>query len=176
MSKVVYQVQRNRESGTRIQVIDNRDGSFEADAGKEMNWITLCDTHGNYVGHSARMTAEEFTHHPTEWCQVCQEEGEARARQTVEQPKKDDTREIDEKVYFAVLESWAVEAPEIVRATDLDIDAVNRSLRRLQKRDLVESEHVNGEKALTWQTYFDIENDSDADIGARAAFNAAYSS
>lgn len=82
-------------------------------------------------------------------------------------------------VYMQVARNWAVYVEEIVEAINSEDDprfrgtntvAVNSMLRQLEKLGLLASEHVNGEKPLTWQSYFDIENEDDAEENAEAAF------
>ena len=67
MSRIVAD-RRARSTGTRVQVIDNRDGSFE-DGG--LDWITFCDDHGNYCEHDTRKLAESFASVPEQWCSRC---------------------------------------------------------------------------------------------------------
>lgn len=176
--KVVYEVGKNREAGAHVQVIDNRDGSFEAhDGDRDMNWVTFCDTHGNYCLHRARMTAEGLAHHPTEWCETCREEGQARPKQEQEQTKtrtsKEQRREIDRQVFLAVFNNWAVGIGEIVSSTSLTLKEVRNSLSRLSLRNLVVGEAINFDKELTYQTYFDVENGS-TEEEALASFEENY--
>lgn len=177
--KVVYEVGKNREANAHIQVLDNRDGSFESHEGdRDMNWATLCVTHGNYIMHRTRMLAEEFAHHPTQWCEVCEREGNARAKQSHRRGDttpngKDARREIDRKVYIYLFENWALYAKEIAAGVKLDAGVVAKSLNRLKGRALVDGTHVNEDKTLTWQTYFDVENGS-TEEEALAAFEEQY--
>lgn len=68
----IVQSRTNRLTGTRIEVIDNRDGSFEDGClPGEGGWVTLCDDHGNYCLHDTRTLAEWFAPTPTDWCESC---------------------------------------------------------------------------------------------------------
>jgi hypothetical protein len=84
-------------------------------------------------------------------------------------------------VYLDVVRNWAVYAEDIVkhindendpRYTNTNTTAVNGELRQRQKLGLVVGTHVNGEKPLTWQSYFDIQN-GELEEDAVAAFTAA---
>lgn len=71
MSRVV-QESRSRQTGTTVQVVDNRDGSF--DAGDPNGWFDVCVEHGGVVSHSTRALAVSFAAVPREWCPTCQED------------------------------------------------------------------------------------------------------
>lgn len=73
--KVVYEVKKNRATGARVVVIDNRDGSVQAlpegddkVARRAMFWVTYnCDT-GNFAFFPRRVEdAEAQAHHPENW-------------------------------------------------------------------------------------------------------------
>lgn len=73
--KVVYEVKKNRATGARVVVIDNRDGSVlplpeteDKAARRAMFWVTYnCDT-GNYSFFPRRVEdAEAQAHHPENW-------------------------------------------------------------------------------------------------------------
>jgi len=70
VSQVVSE-RRARITGTLVQVIDNRDGSF--DSGDDNGWFTCCVDHGGVCSHTTRRLAEEWAPHPDEWCPTCQE-------------------------------------------------------------------------------------------------------
>jgi hypothetical protein len=59
---------RNRATRTIVEVIDNREGSFE-DGG--LAWVTLCDDHGNYCEHETRRLAMDHSRDPSGWCATC---------------------------------------------------------------------------------------------------------
>lgn len=65
-----------RSTGATVLLIDNRDGSFEADdeLGHEASWVTLCEFHGNFVVHATRKLAESFMAAPEDFCEQCQYE------------------------------------------------------------------------------------------------------
>jgi len=69
---VIIQERRSRQSGTTVQVIDNRDGDFDT---YDWGWITVCVEHGNYCSHETRRMAEYFAPFPAEWCDDCDREG-----------------------------------------------------------------------------------------------------
>jgi len=180
MSNIVYRVGKNREAGAEIHVIDNRDESFELHGGdREMFWVTFCDTHSSYCTHRTRALAEEFAHHPAQWCATCASEGTARAKQEQEHNAKDARLDLDRKVYTYVLLNWAVSAKDVLTGdllagTGAEAKDVNASLKRLENKGLLASEHINGERELTWQTMYDIENDPDAETNGQADFDAAH--
>ena len=63
-----------RQTGATVRLIDNRKGKFEkAERGsKPAPWVTLCETHGNYVTHDVdRKTARAFLATPAEFCADC---------------------------------------------------------------------------------------------------------
>ena len=84
------------------------------------------------------------------------------------------TRSQAQQVYRYVVNNWAVSAQETAKGTGLDQALVNRLLRRLERKGLTASTHVNGEHELTWQTYFDIENEQNVPQRAGRAFKAAW--
>lgn len=63
---------RNRQTGTTVQVVDNRDGSFDSD--DPNTWFNVCVEHGGVVSHETRRLAEQFAPVPNEWCPTCQDE------------------------------------------------------------------------------------------------------
>lgn len=73
MSAVV-QRRRSRQTGTTVEIIDNRDGHFDSDDPNP--WFCLCVEHGGVVSHETRHLAEAFAPVPREWCPTCQEEPE----------------------------------------------------------------------------------------------------
>lgn len=60
-----------RSTGTTIQVLDNRDGSFDMD--DPNGWATVCVEHGGVCTHPTRYLAEEWAAEPEQWCPGCQE-------------------------------------------------------------------------------------------------------
>lgn len=80
------------------------------------------------------------------------------------------------KVYMAAASEFASYASEIAEQVGLDAKATTQVLRKLEKRGLVHSHHVNGEARTTWQTDFDPENDNRDNwkSEASAAFKAAW--
>lgn len=71
MAITVIQERRARSTGTVVQVIDNRDGSFDRD--DDNGWFNLCVDHGNIVSHETRKLALHWAPAPDEWCPTCQE-------------------------------------------------------------------------------------------------------
>ena len=85
------------------------------------------------------------------------------------------TRSQAQQVYRFVVNNWAVSAEEIAQGTGLERPHVNQLLRQLKAHsNLVEGTHVNGERELTWQSYFDIENEQMVPQRAGRAFKAAW--
>jgi hypothetical protein len=78
------------------------------------------------------------------------------------------------KTYKYVVNNWAVSAREAAEGTDTDPKATNNLLKRLAGAGLLDSTHVNGEKSLTWQSMFDVQNDKQAGRKSTAAFNKAF--
>ena len=63
--------------GVRVELIDNRDGSFEEltpPYPEEMMWASLCLDHGTYVLHRTRALAEAFCSVTEEFCEECSKE------------------------------------------------------------------------------------------------------
>lgn len=65
----VVRESRARSTGTTIQVIDNRDGSFDAD---DLGWFNLCTDHGMVCSHETRALATDFAAEPETWCKPCE--------------------------------------------------------------------------------------------------------
>lgn len=68
MERVVSET-RARETGTRVQVVDNRDGSFDSD--DPNGWFNVCVEHGAVVSHETYRLARSFAAVPSEWCENC---------------------------------------------------------------------------------------------------------
>lgn len=83
------------------------------------------------------------------------------------------TRSAAQQVYRYVVNNWAVTTSEVA---DEFTGLANTTaiLRQLAKRGLVASTHVNEEKALTWQSHFDIENEPMVPARAGRAFAKAW--
>jgi hypothetical protein len=56
--------------------------------------------------------------------------------------------------YWFVSTNWAVDAAEVAEALGADVKTTNKILRRLSSAGLLVAEHINGEKALTWQSMY----------------------
>lgn len=85
------------------------------------------------------------------------------------------TRSQAQQVYRFVVNNWAVSAAEIAEGTGMERPHVNQLLRQLARHGgLVEGTHVNGERELTWQSHFDIENEQQVPLRAGRAFKAAW--
>jgi hypothetical protein len=78
------------------------------------------------------------------------------------------------KVYVNVLENWAQYASDVSADLGMDVKVVNTLLRQLERRGLVASTHVNGERTLMWQTYHDVENEPNALAEGKAEFTAKW--
>jgi len=76
--------------------------------------------------------------------------------------------------YKYVVTNWAVSAREVAAGTEQDPKATTNLLKRLQATGLLDATHVNGERELTWQSYFDSQNDKSAGRKSTAAFNKAF--
>lgn len=77
------------------------------------------------------------------------------------------------KTYLYVVDNWAVSASDIANGTKQDVKEVNSLLNRLARASLVDSIHVNGEKSLTWQSYYSIQ-DGEKRSDAIADFDKAF--
>jgi hypothetical protein len=60
---------RARATGTTVQVVDNRDGSFDFD---DLPWFTVCVDHGGVCSHETRRDAASWASVPDQWCPICQ--------------------------------------------------------------------------------------------------------
>lgn len=77
-------------------------------------------------------------------------------------------RERLRQAYLHVVDNWAV--------TNADLKAAGIDpalMKALQPSGLVEGTHVNGERAVTWQSHFDVQN-GDPREDAEAAFDKAF--
>lgn len=68
MSKVI-QERTARATGTVVQVVDNRDGGFDA---ADLGWFTVCVDHGGVCSHPTRKLAVDWPPVPDQWCPDCQ--------------------------------------------------------------------------------------------------------
>lgn len=75
-------------------------------------------------------------------------------------------------VYEYVLNNWAVKRAEIITGTSLDEKVVNKTLKRLEGDGLLTGTKVNEEKAITYQTGYDVENDKTAKREGKKTFAA----
>lgn len=101
----VISSRRARATGTTVLVIDNRDGSFDAD--DDLGWFTLCEPHGNFCSHPTRKLAEEWAPHPDEWCPTCQEPDEDRDETGRQERAEELAAEPDDPAWSA----WAAGRP-----------------------------------------------------------------
>lgn len=76
--------------------------------------------------------------------------------------------------YKFVVNNWAVYADDVAKGTDQDVKTATKLLERLRSVGLLATEHVNGEKALTWQSFFDVENEANVPARSTRAFNKVY--
>ena len=76
--------------------------------------------------------------------------------------------------YKYVVTNWAVSAKEVAAGTEQDSKATTNLLKRLQATGLLDATHVNGDRELTWQSMFDVQNDKQAGRKSTAAFNKAF--
>jgi len=65
---------RSRQTGTVVELVDNRDGSFDSD--DPNGWFTVCVDHGGVCSHETRKLAESWLPVPAEWCPGCQDSEE----------------------------------------------------------------------------------------------------
>lgn len=77
-------------------------------------------------------------------------------------------------VYRYTLLNWAVSEADIADGTKLDAKEVKRLTRKLATKGLLAGTHVNSEKSLTWQTFYDVENDRGAIKAGEKSFAEAY--
>jgi predicted transcriptional regulator len=73
-------------------------------------------------------------------------------------------------VFFDIVHNWAVDVAEIAEHTDLTKDQVRSLLSTLERKGMVAGAHVNGEPTKIWQTYYDIQNETDVIERAEAEF------
>lgn len=86
----------------------------------------------------------------------------------------DARREQLKAVYLYVVENWAVAADEVAAGVEREVKEVRADLNRLSRRGLVVGDKINGEKTLTWQSYFDIDNELDVPARAAAEFDKEF--
>lgn len=85
-------------------------------------------------------------------------------------------RETLNEIYLFVVRNWAVSAGEVAEALDRSVSAVNTALRKLNRASLVEGTHVNNERALTWQSYYNTQDYDEAGeiVKAQRDFDEAF--
>lgn len=85
-------------------------------------------------------------------------------------------RETLNEIYLYVVKEWAVYAGEIADALDRSVTAVNTSLRKLERAGLLVGDHVNGERKLMWQSYYNTQDYDEAEelLKAQADFDDAF--
>jgi predicted transcriptional regulator len=88
--------------------------------------------------------------------------------------KTTDLRPALREVYKFLVDNWALSASDIADGTDREVKEVNSLLNRLARARLVDSLHVNGEKSLTWQSYYDTENQKGVWRKAARDFDKAF--
>jgi hypothetical protein len=76
--------------------------------------------------------------------------------------------------YLAVVDGFAVSTKEVADAAKLSKDEIQPLLRELQRTGLIVANHVNGAKAITWQSMFDVENVPNARKQAVKSFQNVY--
>jgi hypothetical protein len=78
------------------------------------------------------------------------------------------------KAYLFVVNNFAVSTADVAKALKVDTKEAKRLLDGLGS--LVEGTHVNQERELTWQSYYDIENSDPKETlaSANADFDAAF--
>jgi hypothetical protein len=60
-----------RSTGTRVGLYHAEEAGIDSDP--ETPWMTVCEDHGNMVGHGTRRLAEQALSHPEDWCDQCQQ-------------------------------------------------------------------------------------------------------
>ena len=164
--EVLYETQRNRATGSHTAVIDLR---------PKGKYALVCFTHKVLVERDNRLDAESESHKLATWCKHCTGEHVPPAKGE----RVEVSRDVLRRVYLAIVNNWAVSKPEIKsilgkqKAGPLLPKVLDRALKDLEAHQLIVAEHVNGEKALTYQSHFDVDNDEDALKNARKAFNEA---
>jgi hypothetical protein len=192
--KTIYETKNNRESGTHTGVIDLREflSKRYAVPAKELaaKYAVVCFTHGITLQMGKRLEAEELSHHPVQYCTECAKAGTSRRRATgtpaAPADKWEASREVLRGAYMFVLNNWAVERGEVTNhlykinllpkdgGVAADARRTREVLDMLESAGLLASTHVNGANELTYQTYYDVENDDQAIRKGRRAFNKAY--
>lgn len=88
--------------------------------------------------------------------------------------KTADLRPSLRKAYLFVVNNWAVDGTEVAESLKLDRPATVSLLNRLKNANLIVAEHINGERALTYQSYHDVNNEDGALDAAKADFATAF--
>lgn len=78
----VVSIRKNRQTGTEIAVVDNRDGLFECEGYGDdpsappegCTWASVCNDHGFYILHASRRLAEAWAAQPADWCEECDQQ------------------------------------------------------------------------------------------------------
>lgn len=77
-------------------------------------------------------------------------------------------------VYNFVVGNWATDKAEIAAAKIVPAAELPGILKTLVKSNLIVADHVNGERTLTYQSHFDIENELNVLERSAGAFNEAF--
>lgn len=95
MSTYIRWEGKNRETGTRVQILDlaHPDSTFAGDGG--LRWGTMCLSHNFLQRHATSQTAWDASAHPLGWCPGCLKTNSAEQRVSdilatpvVEKPKR----------------------------------------------------------------------------------------
>lgn len=157
----IYETQKNRATGSHTMVLDLRPVGHK--------YALHCATHRETVLRDVRLAAEAESHQSAEWCPQCNGEHVPPAVARRVEFTRDELR----AAYMAVVNNFATTTSEVGKvAFDGDTEKARLALEDLG--DLVTSSHINGERALTWQSGFDVENDKNARRKAATAFRKAF--
>jgi hypothetical protein len=74
------QRRQNRRTGTLVAIYDARAQGLD-EGGGDTRWYTICEDHGDAVGHSTLALARSHASVPDEWCEDCRELYEQREAQ-----------------------------------------------------------------------------------------------
>lgn len=159
----IYETRKNRATGSHTEVLDLRPIKTVA------KYALVCLTHKQAALRDVRLAAEAESHRSGEWCTECDGEHVPPAA-----PRKFEfTRDVLRATYMHVVKNWAVTTEEIAKEMfGNDVPEARAALDRLG--DLVAGTHVNGETPLTWQSMFDVENETNVPQRAGKAFNKVF--
>lgn len=140
----------NRQTGTQVSV-GRPDGQ----------WYTHCVDHAQGCTCDTKAARDSIARTPAEFCTECAEliRGNEPAARKPKAPAKPRvaavqfTHEQLVEAYTRIFEDFALSTDDVASYMGMDRATATKLLRKLERSYGVCSDHINGEKELTWQCY-----------------------